>query len=132
MPKGEEKEIEYPPRPVMEPTSKEGVNAFVTGYKMNREVPIVGDNINHATRYWAVAALYTKYPGHFKLSEMCRFFKISDRVFRGKYASKMSEGMEKYGYLSPSEYFEKSRKSTIEKYGRKEDVLKFYAKRNKY
>lgn len=125
------KENVYTPRPVMKKTSKSEIDAFLMGYKVNEEVPICGDHVSHATRFWTIVALYIKYPKRFTKAELCRHFGICERVLEGKYKNKIHEKMESYDCLSPSEYIENSRKATIEKYGRSEDIKKYHAEKNK-
>lgn len=129
--KGNQKENKgFVPRPVMKRTSEFEVRAFVSGYKVNGEVPICGNHVNHATRYWTIVALHKKFPKDFTIAELSRHFGICGRVFRGEYIKKIHGRMEDYNYLSPSENMENSRKATIKKYGRAKD-LKRYMERKK-
>lgn len=125
------KEKSFAARPVMKKTSEFEVNIFVVGYEINGLVPICGDHISHANRYWTIAALHKKYPKDFTIAELSRHFGICERVFRGEYKKKIYDRMEDYNYLSPSENVDSSRKLTIKKYGRTKDMIRYMDKRNK-
>lgn len=127
---GKNEENRYLPRPMMKRTSKFEVDAFVVGYEVNGQVPICGEHVSHATRYWTIAALYKKYPNHFTMASLSRHFGICERVFRGKYKRKINDHMEEYDNLSPSESIDNSRKSTIIKYGRTKDIRKYVKIKN--
>lgn len=114
----------YSPRPVMKKTTETEVNIYVVGYEINKEIPICGDDIKHATRYWVIRTLQTKYPKVFTMAKLSRHFGICPRVFETKKKAKFEGDLNDFGGLSPAEFDKTTYKSVVKAYGRPKDNKK--------
>lgn len=113
--------IDFPKRPVMEPTSNEEINEYLKN--MNGKYPIIETKMKHSLRFWLAVKISVLKKR--KTLPISNHFGV--KVSNVNRAIKQGKEPKDVCFLSPGEFCSKNFKQIVRMYGRSEDREKYLA-----